>query len=411
MDNITMQDNISAQCLHEVSTASQICTFWFEGILLLIFGVFGIVGNVTSIFILSKIAAQSFFDSLLIALTSIDTIFIFFTVVDYSLARVFTWPWPEDSLVWVYLIPKFTYPLNNICFCSSVFLTVLIACERYLAVCHPIAYRQMSISSSNRQRLLLYLLPCFIVSIVLNIPKYFETVIVTNPTTIEKENGSILLGSVEYETTVILSDLRANPIYTKYYTFLTRLLVTGILPITSLLFFNLNIYLGLKAARRRAYKRPTATTCAQPQVQPKERKKISNETSFSLILLFIVAVFLCCQFPRLVLNMAEFVNMEQPVDECGTTVEMLPWFSCLTGFSHLLLIFNASVNFLIYCSLNNFKAEMRKVCSKLYNKYKIFFKKPSSPTTDMSEIPLEEIAVSLDERNDNKNVTTMSSVS
>ena len=66
---------------------------------------------------------------------------------------VFNWPWPEDSIVWVYLIPKFTYPLNNMCFCSSVFLTVLIACERYLAVCHPIAYRQMSISSSNKQRL------------------------------------------------------------------------------------------------------------------------------------------------------------------------------------------------------------------------------------------------------------------
>ena len=66
--------------------------------------------------------------------------------------QVFTWPWPEDSLVWVYLIPKFTYPLNNICFCSSVFLTVMIACERYLAVCHPISYRQMSMSNSNKQR-------------------------------------------------------------------------------------------------------------------------------------------------------------------------------------------------------------------------------------------------------------------
>ena len=51
------------------------------------FGVFGIIGNVTSLFILSKLAAQSFFDSLLIALTSIDTVFIIFTVIDYSFAR------------------------------------------------------------------------------------------------------------------------------------------------------------------------------------------------------------------------------------------------------------------------------------------------------------------------------------
>ena len=53
----------------------------------MVVGVFGIVGNVTSIFILSKLAAQSFFDSLLLALTSIDTIFIVFTVIDYSFAR------------------------------------------------------------------------------------------------------------------------------------------------------------------------------------------------------------------------------------------------------------------------------------------------------------------------------------
>ena len=45
------------------------------------------VGNLISIFILSRITGQSFFDSLLIALTTIDTIFIFFTVIDYSLAR------------------------------------------------------------------------------------------------------------------------------------------------------------------------------------------------------------------------------------------------------------------------------------------------------------------------------------
>ena len=35
-------------------------------------------------------------------------------------------------------------------------------------------------------------------------------------------------------------------------------------------------------------------------------------------------------------------------------------------FSHLFLIFNASVNFLIYCSLNNaFKIELKNVLNKI----------------------------------------------
>ena len=45
------------------------------------------IGNITSIFILFKMASTSFFDNLLLALTCIDTIFIIFSVVDYSLAR------------------------------------------------------------------------------------------------------------------------------------------------------------------------------------------------------------------------------------------------------------------------------------------------------------------------------------
>ena len=49
--------------------------------------------------------------------------------------------------------------------------------------------------------------------------------------------------------------------------------------------FSPNYFKGLKAARRRAYKRPTATTCAQPQVQPKERLKTFNEIGIPVYLL------------------------------------------------------------------------------------------------------------------------------
>ena len=49
--------------------------------------------------------------------------------------------------------------------------------------------------------------------------------------------------SVKQETRVELTELRRDQNYTKYYTFLTRLVITGIFPILALLFFNINIYL------------------------------------------------------------------------------------------------------------------------------------------------------------------------
>ena len=44
--------------------------------------------------------------------------------------------------------------------------------------------------------------------------------------------------------------------------------------------------------------------------------KTTNETNLSLILLSIVAVFLFCHFPRLILNMAEFIGNDM-MDESG----------------------------------------------------------------------------------------------
>ena len=50
--------------------------------------------------------------------------------------------------------------------------------SRYCAVCHPYTYRDLTHSNSVNKRVLLYVLPVILVSILLNIPKFFETRIV-----------------------------------------------------------------------------------------------------------------------------------------------------------------------------------------------------------------------------------------
>ncbi len=39
------------------------------------------------------------------------------------------------SRLFVYLFPFLIYPFNNISFCASIFITVALAYERYIAVC------------------------------------------------------------------------------------------------------------------------------------------------------------------------------------------------------------------------------------------------------------------------------------
>jgi hypothetical protein len=89
---------------------------------------------------------------------------------------VFFWPWSHESEVWVYLIPKVIYPLNNMTFCCSIYLTVMLAWERYLAVCHPNHYRTVNTVQAGYTRILLiHVLPVVLFSVILNVPKFLET--------------------------------------------------------------------------------------------------------------------------------------------------------------------------------------------------------------------------------------------
>jgi hypothetical protein len=57
-------------------------------------------------------------------------------------------------VLFVYLFPFLIYPLNNISFCASIFTTVALAYERYIAVCRPLHYRDITTRHTVRRRTL-----------------------------------------------------------------------------------------------------------------------------------------------------------------------------------------------------------------------------------------------------------------
>merc|ERR1719228_2334223 len=90
-------------------------------------------------------------------------------------------------------------------------------------------------------------------------------------------------------------------------------------------------------------------------------KSKQKEYQTSLLLLgSIVMVYLCCNIPRLVLNLAEVIAEDDML-----ICEHAPkWTSILLGVSHLSLTLNSSVNFLIYFSLG----KKFKTVSKRYGR-------------------------------------------
>jgi hypothetical protein len=58
---------------------------------------------------------------------------------------------------------------------ASIFMTVSIALERYIALQNPIAHRQaMNDTGAAKRRLLKYIVPVIFLSVVVNIPKFLE---------------------------------------------------------------------------------------------------------------------------------------------------------------------------------------------------------------------------------------------
>ena len=91
---------------------------------------------------------------------------------------MFEWPVSHDDEVYAIIFPKILFPLNNIIFSSSIFLTIVIAYERYSCVCRPHQYRQSNLGTSITRKVVTYLLPTILFSTALNIPKFFETELV-----------------------------------------------------------------------------------------------------------------------------------------------------------------------------------------------------------------------------------------
>ncbi|XP_023349741.1 FMRFamide receptor [Eurytemora carolleeae] len=198
-------------------------------------------------------------------------------------------------------------------FCTSLYLTLVLGLERYLAVCYPTSYREFTLRYSNTTRLFLYVSPVLLISILLNISKYFETRIVYR----QQENTD----SDEMMLDMELTELFRDPNYIKYYSFYTRLFATGIIPIVSLSFFNIKIFQGIRDMRGRMI---------QTGVGSRRQQEATSELNLAIVLVCVVVVFLTCHIPRILLNMFDVLHINDIV-RCKGSYESPAWFKCMAG--------------------------------------------------------------------------------
>lgn len=121
------------------------------------------------------------------------------------------------------------FPIGLIAQTGSVYLTLTVTLERYVAVCHPL--RARSLCTYGRARIYVLLIVMF--AVLYNLPRFFE---------VDRISG------IEAHTNVTVysvtaSALRNNPLYITIYVNWSYLLVMYFVPFLALAIFNCAIYM------------------------------------------------------------------------------------------------------------------------------------------------------------------------
>ena len=162
--------------------------FFVEIIVGFIVGVLGIGFNLLAIVVLICMKSkQNIFNYLLIYLLCADIGFLLNRVVYIALHHFIT------SDRWInQLMPNFIHPMYYIMLTLSIFFTVAISHERFIAIQYPIIHNQkMKSAKSRRISLLVYIVFIILVTILFHLPKFFEMEVVWKTPTSQEEEAQL----------------------------------------------------------------------------------------------------------------------------------------------------------------------------------------------------------------------------
>lgn len=202
--------------------------FITNGVLLNLVGFLGIFGNIISMIILSRPQMRSSINYLLIGLARCDTVLIITSVLLFGLPAIHG----QTGLLFTYaykvypFIAPYVYPLAMIAQTVTVYLTLTVTLERFVAVCHPLQAR--SLCTYGRARL--YVVLIIIFSTLYNLPRFFEA----SRNEVFHRNTTVYI--------VVPSELRQDGMYISLYVHWLYLLFIYFIPFSLMAVLNAAIY-------------------------------------------------------------------------------------------------------------------------------------------------------------------------
>ena len=307
----------------------------------------GVLGNILVLRVLLQRHMRNTFNKLRSALAVFDTLHCIAWVMDSIL---------EYSVnVYTIATPYMTWPMANFAYTASIFMTMAIALERFVAINDPHNYRM-----NRRYRTRTYVCSVTIAAILLNISKFFEFEEKT-----DSDSPKVLI-----RNGLKFSELEHDKRYAIYNTVVYNMLLRAIIPITVLVFIYTKIYMKLKKSNLEQNKSKN---------EANERRRTREEkmayTFVGVVVTSLVVAIINSFFP------IAFLALGLPRDK--------PQWLLFLGFGRgFFNIINSVANIVIYTLLDiKFRQDLKNIFQKVIRCYKP--KDNYAPSNTISMTPME----------------------
>ena len=206
--------NTTTQCasICKALEVYELTPCWWVSLMKDVFSVLGLIGNL----VLSRVRMQSHlrnvFNKLLVALAVFDSLTLASGLM-YSTMK-------SDKIMTSYFI----WPFRHMVITGSIFMTVVIAYERYRAVLHPLDHKL-----GEHYRVLRYVTIVTVSAVILNVTKFFEH-------------------EPDYCNSIQSTELYMDKVHLIFNIVVHRLLITGLIPCLMLIYLYAKIYICIKAS-------------------------------------------------------------------------------------------------------------------------------------------------------------------
>ncbi|KAI0224431.1 FMRFamide receptor [Lamellibrachia satsuma] len=314
---------------------TSITGIWVTGVCCIL----GLAGNILSFIVLFQAFKKSTMFLVLRAVIVSDIVFLLTVFITMTLVNVFPYTGMlqtlNESRGYVQFI---LWPILMMSQMTTVWLTVFVSVERYIAICFPLKVASLCTMSKVRCTII----GIFCMSVLFNIPRYFE---------------------YEYAKADLnnKTSLGHSAVYRYLYTCTLYSLFLFLLPLSLLIFLNGKLILALRRGRR-----------MWRTLQVRQRK----EQNLTTIPLAIVVVFFICATPALGVNV---------IDAMHPNLGNSPDFIMFLVIANLLVVLNSATNFIIYCLLGTkFRTRLLQLCHLTWcqtTSYKQVAKHPKEATS------------------------------